>query len=63
MAAFQGAAPDDSAVEADIADGGKVLDEVFASSILVIGASGLRGRFSRSSGKLSEGRARIHRHH
>jgi FMN-dependent NADH-azoreductase len=38
IAAFQGATPNDSAVEADIASGGKALDEVFAASILVIGA-------------------------
>ena len=38
IAAFQGAAPADSAIEADIASGGKVLDELFASSIIVIGA-------------------------
>ena len=38
IAAFQGQALKDGAVEADIANGGKVLDEVFAASILVIGA-------------------------
>ena len=38
IAAFQGRALKDGAVEADIANGGKVLDEVFAASILVIGA-------------------------
>jgi FMN-dependent NADH-azoreductase len=38
IAAFHGASPKDSAVLADIADGGRVLDELFAASILVIGA-------------------------
>ena len=38
IAAFQGQAPQNGAVEADIANSGKVLDEVFAASILVIGA-------------------------
>lgn len=38
IAAFHGAPPNDGAVEADIADGGRVLDELFAASILVIGA-------------------------
>ena len=38
IAAFQGAAPADSAIESDIASGGKVLDELFASEIIVIGA-------------------------
>ena len=38
IAAFQGAAPTDSAVQADIVSGGKVLDELFAASIIVIGA-------------------------
>ncbi len=38
IAAFQGAAPADSALQADIAYGGQVLDELFASSIIVIGA-------------------------
>jgi FMN-dependent NADH-azoreductase len=38
IAAFQGTAPKDNAVEADIAYGAKVLDELFAVSILVIGA-------------------------
>jgi len=38
IAAFQGAVPKDGAVQVDIANGGKVLDELFAASILVIGA-------------------------
>ena len=38
IAAFHGASPKDSAVLADIADGGRVLHELFAASILVIGA-------------------------
>ena len=38
IAAFQGTSPEDSAVQSDIADGGRVLDELFAASILVIGA-------------------------
>ena len=38
IAAFQGAAPADVAIQADIAYGAKVLDELFASSIIVIGA-------------------------
>jgi FMN-dependent NADH-azoreductase len=38
IAAFHGAPPNDGRVEADIADGGRVLDELFAASILVIGA-------------------------
>ncbi len=38
IAAFRGAAPADSAVQADIANGGRVLDELFAASIIVIGA-------------------------
>lgn len=38
IAAFQGAAPGDLAVQADIASGAKVLEELFASSIIVIGA-------------------------
>ena len=38
IAAFQGGDVRDSAVQADLANGGKVLDEVFDASILVIGA-------------------------
>jgi FMN-dependent NADH-azoreductase len=38
IAAFQGAASNDIAVQTDIADGAKVLDELFAASIIVIGA-------------------------
>jgi FMN-dependent NADH-azoreductase len=38
IAAFQGAVPEDTAVQDDIADGGKVLDELFAAKIIVIGA-------------------------
>jgi len=38
IAAFQGAAPTDSAVQGDIANGERVLDELFAASIIVIGA-------------------------
>lgn len=38
IAAFQGSAPADNAIRADIAYGGKVLDELFAASIIVIGA-------------------------
>jgi len=38
IAVFHGAPPNDGTVEADIADGGRVLDELFAASILVIGA-------------------------
>jgi FMN-dependent NADH-azoreductase len=38
IAAFQGTAPKDIAVQDDITDGGRVLDELFAASIIVIGA-------------------------
>jgi FMN-dependent NADH-azoreductase len=38
IAAFQGAASNDIAVQTDIADGAKVLDELFAASIIVVGA-------------------------
>ena len=38
IAASQGTAPTDSDVQADIASGNKVLEEVFAASIIVIGA-------------------------
>lgn len=38
IAAIRGAAPTDSAIQADIAYGGELLDELFAASIIVIGA-------------------------
>lgn len=38
IAAFRGDAPEDAAVQDDIADGGRVLDELFAARIIVIGA-------------------------
>jgi FMN-dependent NADH-azoreductase len=38
MAAFQGAAPDDATITADLIKGNAYMDELFASDILVIGA-------------------------
>src|SRR5262249_47194048 len=38
ISAFQGTAPQDGAVQKDLAEGGMVPDEVFAADIIVIGA-------------------------
>jgi FMN-dependent NADH-azoreductase len=38
IAAFQGAAPADTALPTDLAEGAKVLDELFAADVIVIGA-------------------------
>jgi FMN-dependent NADH-azoreductase len=38
IAAFQGAAPEDNALHNDLTEGGRVLDELFAADIIVIGA-------------------------